>query len=268
MKREDLDSDINEKLLFEGSSGTGKTWLSMNIAKIYSIAGKKVLYIDPEKGTNKAKKKIFNNLTDEELDKITVISATNIEIYMKYMLGWRETKQVGSQTVEFNHGNDFDVKICDGLTTNIELFKTKLTQKFVKQGFYTVSEKNFPINNPELFTLPFQFYAKMYDSLKDSLNIMLDYPFDIIASMHPLKETEGQKELRESIFQKFDSILRLNKIVLSTGNPKWTATILKNRGRESPSMSNQLDDTSSLYMYFIKKFDLDSEETLKRLTYE
>ena len=268
MKRDELDTDINEKFLFEGSSGTGKTWISMNISKLYAIAGKKVLYIDPEKGVSKAKKKVFGNLTDEELDNITIISATNIETYSKYMLGWTETKQAGSQTVEFSHGNDYDVKILDGLTTNIELFKTRLTNKFIKQGFYTVSEKNFPINNPDLFILPFQFYAKMYDSLKNSLNIMLDHSYDIIATLHPLKETEGQKELKESVFQKFDTIIKLNKTVLSSGNPKWTGTILKNRGRESENSSNQLDSISPLYMYFIKKFNLDSEDVMKRMTYE
>lgn len=268
MKRNELDEDVSEKFLFEGASGYGKTWLSMNIAKIYAIAGKKVLYIDPEKGTDKTKKKIFGNLTDEELDRITRIKATNIETYLKYMIGWTETKQAGSQTIEFHHGNDYNLKICDGITTEIEQYKTRLTQKFIKQGYYTIAEKNFPISNPDIFVLPFQFYAKLYDQIKEALVIMLDNDYDIICSMHMLKDTEGQKDLKESIYQKFDTIIHLNKVTLSNGNPKWDGTIIKNRGRESTNTSNKVDDTSALYKYFIGKFGLDSDEVMKRMTYE
>ncbi|MDD3474398.1 MAG: ATP-binding protein [Candidatus Dojkabacteria bacterium] len=268
MKREELDEDVSEKFLFEGPSGYGKSWLSANIAKIYLIAGKKVLYIDPEKGMDKQKKKIFSNLTDEELDKITLIKATNIDTYLKYMLGWTETKQAGTQTVEFTHGNDYDLKVCDGITTEIEQYKTRLTQKFIKQGYYTIGEKNFSITNKDTFVLPYNFYGKLYDQIKEALVTMLDHNYDIIASMHLLKDTEGQRDLKESIYQKFDTIIKLNKITLSSGNPKWDATILKNRGRESPNSSNYVDDTNKFLKYFIKKFALDYDEVIKRFEYE
>lgn len=268
MKRNELDEDVSEKWLFEGNSGYGKTWILMNICKLYAMAGKKVLFIDPEKGTDKTKKKIFENLKDEELDKITLVKATDIDTYIKYMQGWTEEKQAGTQTVYFPHGLDYDVKICDGLTTEIELYKTQLTQKFIKQGFYTIAEKNFTISNKDTFVLPFQFYAKLYDQIKEALVIMLNHKYDILASMHVLKDTSGQQDLKESIYQKFDTIIKLNKMSLSTGNPSWNATIAKNRGRESPNTSNSVDDVSKFYMYFIKKFALDSDEVMKRLTYE
>ncbi len=268
MKRSELDEDISEKLLFEGSSGHGKTWLSMNIAKIYAIANKKVLYIDPEKGIGKSKKKIFNNLTDDELDLITIINATNIDVYLKYMLGWIEIKQAGTQTVEFKYGLDYDLKVCDGLTTEIELYKTSLTQKFLKQGYYTIGERQFNITNKDVFTLPYNFYGKLYDNIKDALNVMLDHKYDIVATMHHLKDTDSQKELQESIYQKFDSIIKLNKLTSSNGSPKWTATIVKNRGRESPNTSNSIDDTNAILMYFIKKFGMDSDVVMERMKYE
>lgn len=268
MLRIELDEDINEKVLLEGPSGFGKTWEAMNVCKIYAMAGKKVLYIDPEKGTNKTKKKVFGNLTDEELANITLLKATNIDVYLKYMKGWTETKTAGSQVVEFKHGCDYDLKVCDGLTTEIELYKTQLTQKFIKQGYYTVGDKNFPINNKEIFMLPFQFYGKLYDQIKEALVIMLDHEYDIIATMHMLKDTEGHRDLKESIYQKFDTIIKLNKISMSNGNPKWSGTLLKNRGRESPNTTNQLDDLNKFLMYFVTKFGLDPEETMKRLTYE
>lgn len=268
MKRSELDEDVSEKFLFEGHSGYGKTWLLGNISKIYAIAGKKVLYIDPEKGSDKQKNKIFSSLTDEELEKITVIKATNINTYIKYMLGWTETKQAGSQVVEIGYGNDYDLKVCDGITTEIEQYKTALTNKFIKQGYYTIADKIFNISNKETFVLPFNFYAKLYDQIKEALVTMLDYNYDIIASIHVLKNTTGQKDLQESIYQKFDTIIKLNKVVLPTGNPKWDATIIKNRGKESPNKSNYVDDTNKLLRYFIKKFSLDYEETMKRFEYE
>lgn len=268
MKRTDLDEGVSEKFLFEAPSGYGKTWMSMNIAKIYAMAGKKVLYIDPEKGTDKTKKKIFGNLTSEELDKITLIKATNIEIYLKYMNGWTEVRQAGTQEVEFHHGNDYDLKVCDGLTTEIEQYKAKLTQKFIKQGYYSISGVNFPITNPDIFILPFQFYAKLYDQVKEALVTMLDYNYDIICSMHMLKETEGHKYLKESIFQKFDTIIHLNKVTMSNGNPKWDGTIIKNRGRESTNTSNKIDDMNNIFKYFIGKFALDMDEVMKKMTYE
>lgn len=268
MNRNELNEDVSEKWLFEGNSGYGKTWLEMNIAKIYAIAGKKVLYIDPEKGTDKAKYKVFNNLTDEELDRITIIKATNIDIYIKYMLGWTETKQAGTQEVQIQHGLDYDLKICDGLTTEIELYKTQLTQKFLKQGFYTIGDKNFPISNKDVFILPFNFYAKLYDQIKEALVTMLDHKYDMFASMHILKDSVGQQDLKEAIYQKFDTIIKLNKFSLSNGHPSWDAIILKNRGRESPNTTNAVDDVSKFYLYFIKKFALDSDDVIKRLTYE
>lgn len=267
MKREELDEDVGEKWLLEGPSGYGKTWLSGNFAKIYAMAGKRVLFIDPEKGSDKQKKKIFSSLTDEELDKITLIKATNIDTYLKYMLGWTETKTAGTQVIEYEVGNDYDLKICDGITTEIEQYKTRLTKKFIKQGYYTIGDKQFPITNKDTFILPFNFYAKLYDQIKEALVMMLDYNYDIIASMHVLKDTEGQRDLKESIYQKFDTIVKLNKITLPTGNPKWDATMIKNRGKESPNSSNYVDNTDKFYKYFIKKFALDYDEVIKKFEY-
>lgn len=265
MKRSDLQKNIKEKFLFDGFSGTGKTNVSLKITKVYAINGKKVLYIDPEHGTDRDLEKMFGDLTDVELDRIEVVHATNIETYLKYMLGWVEEKHVGSQTVSFNHGIDYDLKVCDGLTTEIELYKTRLTQKFIKQGYYIQGNSQFPISNPDIFMLPFQFYAKLYDQIKEALVIMLDHRYDVIATMHPLKNTDSQKDLEQSIYQKFDSVIKLNKIILPQGTPKWGADIIKNRGRESPDKSNILDGVEPLLTYFIKKFGMDIDETMKRL---
>ncbi len=268
MKREDLNKHIKEKFLFEGLSGTGKSNLSMKITKIYAMNGKKILYIDPEHGTDRDAEKMFTDLSGDELANIELVHATNIDMYLKYMLGWEEERQAGSQVVRFHHGIDYDLKVCDGITTEIELYKTNLTQKFTKQGFYTIGEKNFVISNKDTFILPYNFYAKLYDQVKEALVTMLDHKYDVVCTIHPLKSTESQQDLLQSIYQKFDSVIRLNKIITANGMPKWNANIVKNRGRESPNVSSIMDDSNSVLNHFIRKFNMDYDETIKKLVYE
>ncbi len=265
MRREDFNKNIKEKMLFEGPSGTGKTKLSMIITSIYAMNNKKVLYIDPEKGTDKDSEKTFGCLTDKELENIEMVYATNIDIYLKYMFGWTEDKSIGSQINIIQHGLNYDLKVCDGLGTEIELYKTKLSRKFQEQEYYEIGGKRFEINNKDTWVLPYQFYGKLYDQIKEAIVVMLDHKYDIIATMHPLKQTEGQQDLQQHIYGKFDSVIRLNKQVLPTGFPRWNGTIVKNRGRESPDKSNILESFDPMIVYFIKKFGMDVDETLERL---
>lgn len=265
MKREDFNKNVKEKVLFEGPSGAGKTNISLIITKIYAINKKKILYIDPEHGTDRDLEKKFGNLDDKELSHIEVVNATNIDTYIKYMYGWTEDRSVGTQVNTIQLGLDYDLKVCDGLGTEIEIYKAKLSQKFQKQGYYEIGGKRFDIINKETFVLPYQFYGKLYDQLKEALVVMLDHKYDIIATLHPLKQTESQQDLQQSIYQKFDSVIRLNKLLLPNGFPQWNCIIVKNRGREAPDKSNSLDSVDPLIIYFIKKFNMPIEETLDRL---
>jgi energy-coupling factor transporter ATP-binding protein EcfA2 len=265
MKREDFNKNIKEKMLFEGPSGSGKTNLSLKIAKIYTMNNKKVLYIDPEYGTDRDLEKIFGNLENKELDNIELIHATNIDTYIKYMYGWIEDRSIGTQINKVQCGLNYDLKVCDGLGTEIELYKANLSQKFQKQGYYEIGGKRFDIINKDTFVLPYQFYGKLYDQIKEALVIMLDHKYDIIATLHPLKQTESQQELKQALYQKFDSVIRLNKELLPNGFPQWNCTIVKNRGRESPDKSNSLESVEPLIKWFIKKFNMPVEETLERL---
>lgn len=265
MKREDLTSNLKEKMLFEGLSGSGKTKLAMTITKIYAINNKKVIYIDPEYGTDRDKEKIFGNLTNRELENIELIHATNIDNYIKYMYGWDEDKSIGTQVNIIKRGLNCDLKVCDGLGTEIELYKARLSRKFQEQGFYEIGGKRFDIKDKETWVLPFQFYGKLYDQIKEALVVMLDHKYDIICTLHPLKQTESQQDLQQSFYQKFDSVVRLQKSLLLSGFPKWTGTVVKNRGRESPTTSNNLDSFEPLVMWFIHKFNMNVEETIERL---
>ena len=265
MKREDFNKNIKEKMLFESLSGAGKSRTCMLISTIYAMNNKKVLYIDPEKGTDKDSEKIFGCLTDRELENIEMIHATNIEIYLKYMFGWDEDRSIGPQKTIIHHGINYDLKVCDGLGTEIELYKTMLSRKFQDQGYYEIGGKRFDIQNKDTFVLPYQFYGKLYDQIKEALVIMIDHKYDILASIHPLKQTEGQQDLQQHIYQKFDSVIRLNKHLTPNGYPKWNGTIFKNRGRESPDKSNTLESIDPIIKYFITKFNMDMDETLERL---
>ncbi len=266
MKREDLKKNIKEKMLFEGPTATGKTHTLLIIAAIYAISGKKVLFIDPEGGSDKEKYKILNKLTDKQLENIELIQATNIEMYLKYMLGWTEERIVGPQKMIIQHGlDDCDAKICDGLGNEIEQYKTRLSRKFQDQGYYEIGGKQFNITNKETFVLPYQFYGKLYDQIKEALVIMLDHKYDIFASIHPLKKTDSQMELQQQIYQKFDSVTSLNKHLNPLdGCPIWDGKVIKNRGRESPNVSNKLDSIDPIIIYFINKFGLNKEETLEK----
>lgn len=265
MKREDLDTNIKEKLLLEGLTSTGKTLLAMKIAKLYAINNKKVLYVDVEYGTDREKKKVFGDLTDEELSRIELVYATDIDTLLKAMLGYTEEKQIGTQVVKIEHYRDYDLKIVDDLVSEIDLYKAKLTQRFIRQGNYEIGGKLFTVQNKDTFILPFNFYARIYDQITEALVTMIDHKYDICCTMHPLKDTESQQSLQEKIYMKFDSVVRLNKIILPNGFPKWSATIVKNRGREAPDKSNVLDSVEPLLVYFIKKFSMPLDETMDKL---
>ena len=268
MKRSDLKTNIKEKMLLEGLGGAGKTLLCMKITKLYALNGKKCLYIDVEHGTDREKEKIFNDLTDSQLENIDIVHATDINSLVRAMLGWEEEEQIGSQLIKREYYRDYDLKVVDDLTTEIDLYKARLTQKFIKQGKYEIQGTPFRIEDPDTFQLPFNFYAKIYDQLKESLVTMLNHRYDLIVCMHPIrsqKSGDAKEHLRNSIYMKFDSVVSMQKTLSPLGTPEWTATIIKNRGRESPDISNALDSHDPILIYFINKFGMPVEETLDRL---
>jgi hypothetical protein len=237
----------------------------LNIAKLYLLNGKKVLFIDPEDGIQRELDRgVFDDLTDEQLDKFEPIHANDIETYLKWVHGWTED----NQEIKIQHGIDYDLKVCDGIMTEIEMYKTRLTSKFIKNGYYVLGDKQFPINNPDLFTLPYQFYAKLYDQLREAIITMMEHKYDIICTTHPFKETDAHKALRQSVYARFDSVVKLNKLDLPDGRPLWNATIVKNRGKENPNKSNRLDSTYPILTYFMKKFSMDITEGMKILGIE
>lgn len=268
MKREELHKNVREKFLLSGKIATGKSHLLLLITKLYAINGKKVLYIDPEDGIQRELDNgIFDDLTEQQLNNIEIIRANDIETYLKYINGWTETKQIGSQTLETQFGINCDLKICDGLTTEMEMYKFRLIQKFIKQKFYVIGDKQFQINNPDLFMFPFALYGKLYDQLRDIISTMMEHKYDIICTTHPFKETEAQQMLEQSIYAKFDTVITLNKKLNHNGTPKWDGITEKNRGKEAPDKSNNISSVRPILVYFIKKFDMPIDKTLEELKF-
>lgn len=266
MKRSELTKGIKEKLLLTGPSGAGKSYISIRITKIYLMNGKKVLYIDPEGGIDRELEKVLGDLTDTQLDKFELVRATNIETYLKYMLGWEKEETIGSQVIKTVHGVDYDLKVCDGIGVEIEQYMTHLTTKFLKQGYYESGGKHTKITDPDTFLLPWEIYPKVYAQIKQALVVMLDHEYDVLCTTHGFKDTDSQKSLEQSIFAKFDSVVRVNKLSDPiSGFPRWNATIIKNRGRESIENSNILENIEPLLAYFATKFNMDVNETLERL---
>jgi len=268
MQRSELHKSVREKFLYVGKISVGKTYLALLTAKIYAMNGKRVLFIDPEDGTQRELDAgIFDDLTEEQLSLITIIHANNVKDYLKWVNGWEEDLSIGSQTNIIQHGIDYDLKICDGLLTEMDMYKYALIQKFIKQGFYTIGDKQFKITNPDLFNLPYQLYGKLYDQLRDLLTTMMEHKYDIICTTHPFKESDAQQMLEQSVYGKFDTVVELNKTLNSTGYPKWAGVTEKNRGRENPNRENTLKSARPLIVYFIKKFGMPIEETIEKLKF-
>lgn len=265
MQRSDLKGKVREKFLFVGRISTGKTYLILIIAKLYAMNGKKVLIIDPEDGTQREiEAGIFNDLTEEQLALIQIEHTNTIEDCLKWVNGWEEDSLVGKVT----RGNDYDLKIFDGLSAEMELYKYDMVQDFIKQKKYYIGEKEYKITNPDLFTLPYQHYNKLYDQLKDVILTLMKHKFDIICTTHPFKETTAQQTLEQFIYGKFDTVVELKKTLQLKGIPKWDGVVEKNRGRERPDKENTIESARPLIVYFIKKFGMPVEETIEKLKFK
>ncbi len=269
MKRDELHKNVREKFLFIGKIATGKSLIALIVTKLYAMNGLKVIYIDPEDGTQREiERGIFDDLTDEQLNNIEIVHANDLDTYLKYVNGWTEEKVFGSQVIKIEHGKDCDLKICDGLIAEMDMCKFQLTQKFIAQKFYTIGDKQFPIKNPDLFMFPYALYGKLYDQLRDIISAMIIHKYDIICTSHPFKETDAQQMLEQSIYGKFDSVIEFNKKLKSNGHPKWDGVVEKNRGREFPDKSNNIESAKPIIAYFIKKFGMPVEETLEKLKFK
>jgi len=232
VRKEEIEKLIKEKILLIGEAGSGKTFNAVQIAGYLSEKGQKVMYVDPEYGA------------ERELLKLTDAQLENIEL--RVCPEWMQFKEVIQEDA------DCYIKIIDGLSEALELFRRYLESKFVAQGFYVAGDTEFTIKDPDTFMLPWNSYPKVYDEARGVVYKLLRHDYQILATMHPLKASDTKRELEQSIKRKFDTVIEMRR---SEGDTiKWYAVVKKNRGREDTQMNANIKPESILSM-FKRKFE-------------
>ena len=233
VKKEEIEKLTKEKILLIGEAGSGKTYNTVQIAGYLSEKGQKVVYVDPEYGA------------ERELLKLTDAQLENIDL--KVCPEWIEFRDA---ICEEDAG--CYIKIIDGLSEAIELFRRYLISKFISQGFYIAGDKEYDIKDIDTFMLPWNSYPKVYDEARNTVYELLRHSYNILATMHPFKASDTKLELEQSIKRKFDTVIETRR---SEGdNIVWYAIVRKNRGREDTQMNANIKPESILSM-FKRKFE-------------
>jgi len=232
VRKEEIEKLVKEKILLIGEAGTGKTYNAVRVAGYLSERGQKVTYIDPEFGAERE----LLRLTDAQLENID----------LRVCPEWGQFKEA------IRERTDCYIKIVDGLSEAIELFRRYLEAKFTAQGFYVVSDKEFEIKDPDTFLLPWASFPKVYDEMKYILYEMLQHDYQVLATMHPLRASDAKQELEQSIKRKFDTVIEMRRSEGDSVN--WYAVVRKNRGREDAQMNINIKPESILSL-FKRKFE-------------
>jgi len=226
VKREELERKIKEKILLMGETGVGKTYQAVKIAELVASRGEKVVYIDPEYGAERE----LELLKDEVLDFID----------LRVTPTWKEFELAVLQ-----NDNCF-LKIVDSLSDGFELAIRWLTDEYIRYGSYVIGDKEIPIKHRDVFVLPFQAYPKVYDGIRALCRKLVEHPYHLICTMHPLVRTTKEGEtastdarlrLEEDIFRKFDTIIRLETYVDKDKVRRYDAYLRKHRGGKFESLT-------------------------------
>lgn len=213
VKRSELETKIKEKILLTGGTGVGKTHTAVKIAEFVAEHGRRVVFIDTEYGAERE----LELLSDEVLE--------NIEL--RVTPSWEMLKGA-----VFSNDDCF-LKIVDGLSAVFELNKAFVEDRFVARGRYMVGEKEIEITDRAVFTLPWQSYPKVYDSVRSVCRELVEQKPHIICTHHPFGESETKMRLTEDIARKFDTILELRRTPVTQPKPaiRYEAVLRKHRGR-------------------------------------
>jgi archaellum biogenesis ATPase FlaH len=228
MKAEAVKKLVKSKVLLRGASGTGKTHNALQVSFLFSRSGKKVAYIDPEWG---CQKEIASTEVKEE-------DIANIDMFIT--TEWKKTLQQVDEGVYTGgflnamgviHGGNYDLIVIDSMNEIMAIHKKYLEEKFVAQGYYIPRENIVEIKDPDTFTLPFQFYNKIYDEMLSVIYDLLQTNSHMLCTMHPIGDTDTRKRVQSEIDRKFDTIIEL--YVTVEGNKKvWYGEVVKNRGKD------------------------------------
>lgn len=216
MKIDEVRKNVKNKLLLTGKTGTGKTHLSLHVAFMFSREGKKVVYIDPEYGTQKEVDSLYSSEDIEDGD------IENIDL--KVTPTWLEY-------LDAVENADCDLLVLE-MSDAMRLHRRYLENKIKDEGGYIIEKNRIPVKDKETFTLPYNFYPKIYNVAVNTMYHLVEQPYHFIVTLTPVKGTEAKEEFMNFIMMKADTVIDLEKGI--QGNQvQYTGTVVKNRGGTS-----------------------------------
>jgi archaellum biogenesis ATPase FlaH len=228
MKADAIKKMVKNKVLLRGASGTGKTHNALQVSFLFSRSGKKVAYVDPEWGCQK--EIASTDVKDEDI--------ANIDLYIT--TEWKRTLHQAGDGIyiggfvnamgKIAEGN-YDLVIIDSMNEIMAIHKKYLEDKFIAQGFYIPKENVVEIKDPDTFSLPFQFYNKIYDEMLSVIYDMLQTNSHMLCTMHPIGDTDTKKRVQSEIDRKFDTIIELG-VTIEENKKVWYGVVVKNRGKD------------------------------------
>jgi len=231
VKKSELQTKIKEKILLVGDTGVGKTYTSVKVADYVASHGKRVVYIDTERGAGRE----LEMLSDEVLENITYVDAPE----------WNSLEKA-----IFRNDSCF-LKILDGISEVFVSSKFWLEDRFVLKGKYQVGEKEVEITDRQVFTLPWQSYSKVYDFVRKACHELVKQSPHIIVTTHSFGTTATKEGLERDIYRKFDTILELRRTAKSTPpSLVYDAILKKHRGRPFEAfyvMPNYIEQLKKLF---------------------
>jgi|Deesub1362A_J573_1020465.scaffolds.fasta_scaffold01419_17 KaiC/GvpD/RAD55 family RecA-like ATPase len=241
MKIDSIRRQLKYKVLLRGDTGTGKTHCALMVASKCSERGDKVIYIDPEYGTQKEIIALYESgkISDESLANITMVITPRYDGKVEkvddgmYRGGFR---QAYKKVIK----SDADLIVLDSVNEVMELHRRYLEGKFISQGYYVIGEKVFNITDSDTFTLPWQSYNKLYDDLLKVIYDMVDLGYNFICTSHPIGDTKTRERLESSVFRKFDTIIDMG-VEISNNEKRWYGIIRKNRGKDVYARIKEVD---------------------------
>lgn len=239
MKVDSIRKMVKNKVLLRGESGSGKTHCALQVAFLFSRNGKKVTYVDPEWGCQKEIVELMSAGVISEAD------IENIELYVTAKWKTDEVREIDEGVyfggfVDVFDRLDGDLIVIDSMSELMAIHKNYLEQKFISQGYYIPRENPVEIKDPDVFTLPFQSYTKIYDELVGMVYKLLMSRGHIVCTMHPIGDSESRKRVEQNIERKFDTIIDLYTTV-EEGKKKWYGIVKKNRGKDLVARIGNVD---------------------------
>lgn len=240
VKRSELQAKIKEKILLIGETGTGKTFTSAKVANFVAGHGKKVVFIDPERGAGKE----LEMLSDEVLENIEFRDTPEWDPFKKAI---------------FKNDNCF-LKVVDGLSEAFVSSKIYLEDRYVAHGKYMTgkAEAEIEITDKEIFTLPFVAYSKVYDFIIKICHELVKQSPHIIVTMHSFGGSEAKQRLEADVFRKFDIIFELRRTPKTTPpSIVYDAVLKKRRGRPFKAFYAMPNYVEQLEKLFAKRMGIE-----------